>query len=225
LADGVASPAAKVGRCWLTPSKPTLKAPGTTRLKLKYVEPLSDFAFSFNSRHYTKGKKKKKRNGGGGGGGNGNGGSLAATTGALSVGPGRHVSPRHRMPFNSRNEGQAALHEVVGRHRHFSPRHVMPFYSRNEGHDALHEVVGRRFSPRHGMPFYSRNEGHDALHEVVGNVCQALAVGAPVAAALPLRACGGVRGGARWSAPGCGQGLTLVHVGAQSEQLQDTFMS
>ena len=199
MADGVASPAAKVGRCWLTPSKPTLKAPGTTRLKLKYVEPLSDFAFSFNSRHYTKGKKKKKRNGGGGGGGNGNGGSLAATTGALSVGPGRHVSPRHRMPFNSRNEGQAALHEVVGRHRHFSPRHV--------------------------MPFYSRNEGHDALHEVVGNVCQALAVGAPVAAALPLRACGGVRGGARWSAPGCGQGLTLVHVGAQSEQLQDTFMS
>jgi len=34
------------------PIKPTLKAPGTKRLKLKYDEPLSNFAFNFNLRHY-----------------------------------------------------------------------------------------------------------------------------------------------------------------------------
>jgi len=32
------------------PTKPTLKAPGTKRLKLKHDEPLSNFAFKFNSR-------------------------------------------------------------------------------------------------------------------------------------------------------------------------------
>ena len=35
------------------PSKPTFKAPGTKRLKLKCVEPLSKFAFKFNLRRYT----------------------------------------------------------------------------------------------------------------------------------------------------------------------------
>jgi hypothetical protein len=33
--------------------KPTLKAPGTKRLKLKCDEPLSNFAFNFNLRRYT----------------------------------------------------------------------------------------------------------------------------------------------------------------------------
>jgi hypothetical protein len=32
-----------------------LKAPGTTRLKLKYDDPLSNFAFNFNLRRYNKG--------------------------------------------------------------------------------------------------------------------------------------------------------------------------
>ena len=36
------------------PIKPTLKAPGTERLRLKYGEPLSNFAFKFNLRRYTK---------------------------------------------------------------------------------------------------------------------------------------------------------------------------
>ena len=36
------------------PIKPTLKPPGTQRLKLKYDEPLSNFAFKFNLRRYTK---------------------------------------------------------------------------------------------------------------------------------------------------------------------------
>jgi len=36
------------------PIKPTLKAPGTKRLKLKHDEPLSNFAFKFNLRRYTK---------------------------------------------------------------------------------------------------------------------------------------------------------------------------
>ena len=34
------------------PIKPTLKAPGTNRLKLEYDEQLSDFAFKFNLRCY-----------------------------------------------------------------------------------------------------------------------------------------------------------------------------
>jgi hypothetical protein len=33
--------------------KPMLKAPGTKRLKLKYDQPLSSFAFNFNFRRYT----------------------------------------------------------------------------------------------------------------------------------------------------------------------------
>jgi len=35
------------------PVKPTLKAPGTKRLKPKYDEPLSKFAFKFNLRRYN----------------------------------------------------------------------------------------------------------------------------------------------------------------------------
>jgi hypothetical protein len=35
------------------PFKPTLKAPGTKRLKLKYDEPFSKIAFKFNLRRYT----------------------------------------------------------------------------------------------------------------------------------------------------------------------------
>ena len=36
------------------PIKPTLKVPGAKRLKLKYNEPLSNFAFNFNVRLITK---------------------------------------------------------------------------------------------------------------------------------------------------------------------------
>jgi len=35
------------------PIKPTLKAPGAKRLKLKHDEPLSNIAFSFNLRRYN----------------------------------------------------------------------------------------------------------------------------------------------------------------------------
>ena len=37
------------------PSKPTLKAPGAHRLKVRYVEPLSDFAFKFKLCRYIVG--------------------------------------------------------------------------------------------------------------------------------------------------------------------------
>ena len=37
------------------PIKPTLKAPGTKRLKLEYDGLLSNFAFKFNLRRYTQG--------------------------------------------------------------------------------------------------------------------------------------------------------------------------
>ena len=86
----------------LDPIKPTLKAPGTKRLKLKCDEPLSKIAFNFDLRRYIKavrvyellltngwvkdggdgggggGGGKRKRSdgdgGGGGGGGSGDGG-------------------------------------------------------------------------------------------------------------------------------------------------------
>ena len=37
----------------VAPIKPTLKTPGTKRLRLRCDEPLSDFAFNFNLRRYT----------------------------------------------------------------------------------------------------------------------------------------------------------------------------
>ena len=40
------------------PIKPTLKAPVTKRLKLKYDGPLSNIAFKFNLRRYTMGFMK-----------------------------------------------------------------------------------------------------------------------------------------------------------------------
>ena len=43
----------QVGRCRLTLSKPTLKAPGIERLKLTRDDPLSNFAFKFNLRPCT----------------------------------------------------------------------------------------------------------------------------------------------------------------------------
>ena len=39
----------------IDPIKPALKAPVTKRLKLIYVGPLSNLAFEFNLRRYTKG--------------------------------------------------------------------------------------------------------------------------------------------------------------------------
>ena len=44
---------ATAGRCRLTLSNPVLKAPMVQRLKLKYDEPPSNFAFKFNLRRYT----------------------------------------------------------------------------------------------------------------------------------------------------------------------------
>jgi hypothetical protein len=41
------------------PIKPTLKAPGTKRLKLKFDILLSNFAFKFNLRRYIKAKSGK----------------------------------------------------------------------------------------------------------------------------------------------------------------------
>ena len=40
------------------PIKPTLQPPGTERLRLKYDESLSNFAFKFNLRRYHKGNNK-----------------------------------------------------------------------------------------------------------------------------------------------------------------------
>jgi len=42
------------------PIKPTLKAPGTERLKLKYEELLSKFGFKFNLRRYTEDVKARE---------------------------------------------------------------------------------------------------------------------------------------------------------------------
>jgi hypothetical protein len=40
------------------PIKPTLESTGCKRLKLKCDEPLSNFAFNFSLRRYTKGEKR-----------------------------------------------------------------------------------------------------------------------------------------------------------------------
>ena len=54
LADGgPAAPHRRGMAVQVDPFKPTLKAPGTERLKLKHDEPLSDFAFNFKLRRYT----------------------------------------------------------------------------------------------------------------------------------------------------------------------------
>jgi hypothetical protein len=50
---GAAAGTAHCGRAMqVDPIKPTLKAPGTERLKLHYDELLSKFAFKFNMRRY-----------------------------------------------------------------------------------------------------------------------------------------------------------------------------
>jgi len=43
------------------PIKPTLNAPGTERLKLKYEELLSNFGFKFNLRRYTEHSSERQR--------------------------------------------------------------------------------------------------------------------------------------------------------------------
>ena len=42
------------------PIKPTLKAPGSKRLKLEHEKLLSNFAFNFNLRRYTEGIPDKQ---------------------------------------------------------------------------------------------------------------------------------------------------------------------
>jgi hypothetical protein len=50
------------------PIKPTLKAPGTTRFKLKCDDQLSDFAFNFHLRRYTMARAEAKPETGAGAG-------------------------------------------------------------------------------------------------------------------------------------------------------------
>jgi hypothetical protein len=45
------------------PIKPTLKAPGTKRLKLKHDEPLSRFAFKFNLRRFNSARTRPRATG------------------------------------------------------------------------------------------------------------------------------------------------------------------
>jgi hypothetical protein len=48
----------KVGQCRLKGVHPMLTVPGVKRLKLKYDDPLSSFAFDFSLRLYTKSEVK-----------------------------------------------------------------------------------------------------------------------------------------------------------------------
>jgi len=61
----------------VAPIKPTLKAPGSKRLKLNFYGPLSNFAFKFNLRRYTKAA--------GGEGGDSEGGDGAVEHAAAAV--------------------------------------------------------------------------------------------------------------------------------------------
>ena len=84
------------------PIKPMLKAPGTILLALRCDEPLSNFAFNFNLRRYTWGATRQRWS------------SSGRTTETPKVRPGRHCSPRYRLPFDTRNERvPCALHDVV----------------------------------------------------------------------------------------------------------------
>jgi hypothetical protein len=53
LRGPVPDPLARGRAVQVDPIKPTLTAPGLQRLKLKYYEVLSSFAFNFNLRRYT----------------------------------------------------------------------------------------------------------------------------------------------------------------------------
>ena len=53
MGGGVGGGAGRGRAVQVDPIKPTLKAPGTKRLKLKCDEPLSNFAFNFNLRRYN----------------------------------------------------------------------------------------------------------------------------------------------------------------------------
>jgi len=55
-AAAVASPGRAVQ---FDPIKPTVKAPGSERLKLKYEELLSNFGFKFKLRHYSPGPRRR----------------------------------------------------------------------------------------------------------------------------------------------------------------------
>ena len=64
-------------RWQVEPMKSKLKAPGTKRLKLKYDNLLSRFAFNFNLRHYT----------------------MVDRGDVVTAGPGIYCSPRHPTHF------------------------------------------------------------------------------------------------------------------------------
>jgi len=64
-----------------------------------------------------------------------------------------------------------AINKTVRPHRYFSPRHRLPFHSRNKDEIALDDVASNIYycSPRHRLPFYSRNKGENALENVASN--------------------------------------------------------
>ena len=68
------------------PMKSKLKAPGAKRLRLNYYNLLSNFAFNLNMRRYTEVQNQ------------------ADAAGVIQCETWQ-CSPRHRVTFNSRNEG------------------------------------------------------------------------------------------------------------------------
>jgi hypothetical protein len=79
--------------------------------------------------------------------GDGKPGHPRGCTVILKVGARQQCSPRHRMTFNSRNEG-------LKRNTQYSPRHGMKFNSRIEGLKR-----DTQYSPRHRMTVNSRKSG------------------------------------------------------------------
>jgi hypothetical protein len=104
----------------IDPIKPKLKPPGTKRLKLKCDILLSSFAFKFNLRRYIEAEEKLTA------AANDNKALrdalvtlqsdvrdyMAAAAAAQVVGACQMCSPRHSMPFQSRNEN--AVSACVG---------------------------------------------------------------------------------------------------------------
>jgi hypothetical protein len=120
--------------------KPTLKAPGTKRLKLPHDEPLSSFAFEFNLRRFNLVERLK---------------SMMKETVRVqhevsTVGPAditsHHITSHHITPYH------ITSHHITSHHITSPPTarlHHLPVHRRGPT---------RYCSPRHRTPFDSKND-------------------------------------------------------------------
>ena len=95
---------------------------------------------------------------------------FAACTDPAEARPARCRSPRHRMPFNSRNKGSKCVSMTWREHFHTS-RHRMPFNSLKEGLKRVSMSWRAMFhTSRHRMTFKLKKSGFEmGVGDVKGN--------------------------------------------------------